>query len=288
MTREEWLEWRKGGIGASDVPKLMGLYGFGGRYELWQRLSGIPVEEIKDNIPMKFGRDVEESVIKMIEDEEMLLDLERQVIFVCDAQPYLRATVDAYSKNMDCIYEIKCFSGDEMHKILNGVLPTSVELQVQAQLLCSGALRAKVVGRCVDTGRKAYIEVKSDKKIQDEILMQVKYMKEKVEKLQRIDDYKLDKDFKDFHLDQIIEKYLETMPTQEEIDKAAKHAMYENQIKEYAAKHGSISVNGVMAKVSTVKGRINYQAVPELLGVDLEEYRAAPTQRVSVSVSRPS
>ncbi len=41
----------------------------------------------------------------------------------------------------------------------------------------------------------------------------------------------------------------------------------------------SMTAGGVQMKVSKVKGRVNYKLVPELKGVDLEEYRDMPSTR---------
>jgi hypothetical protein len=42
--------------------------------------------------------------------------------------------------------------------------------------------------------------------------------------------------------------------------------------------HTRVKCNGYLAYYSEKLGNINYKAVPELQGVDLEKYRAKPSQ----------
>jgi len=64
---EEWLEFRKTGLGASDVGTLMGLNPYKSKIELfYQKLGLIPIKQ-DENIPMFYGNRLEEFVANMWE-----------------------------------------------------------------------------------------------------------------------------------------------------------------------------------------------------------------------------
>lgn len=59
-TREEWLEGRKGGLGASDAGALLGISPWKSNVQLWEEKCGLAVpEEIGDNPAVKYGNDAE-------------------------------------------------------------------------------------------------------------------------------------------------------------------------------------------------------------------------------------
>lgn len=67
-TREEWLESRKNGIGASEIGTLLGVNPYESAYELWLRKKGMtpPKEE---NFAMKAGHYLEDAVSQFFADE---------------------------------------------------------------------------------------------------------------------------------------------------------------------------------------------------------------------------
>ena len=61
MSREEWLEWRRGGIGGSDAATIVGLNPYRSRLELYADKLGMMPEK-EDSEAMRIGRDLEEYV----------------------------------------------------------------------------------------------------------------------------------------------------------------------------------------------------------------------------------
>lgn len=59
-TREEWLEARKDGLGASDAPSILGISPWKTNVQLWEEKCGLAVpEDIGDNPAVKYGNDAE-------------------------------------------------------------------------------------------------------------------------------------------------------------------------------------------------------------------------------------
>ena len=60
QSREEWLEARKDGLGASDAPALLGVSPWKNNVQLWEEKCGVTIpEDIGDNPAVKYGNDAE-------------------------------------------------------------------------------------------------------------------------------------------------------------------------------------------------------------------------------------
>lgn len=59
-SREEWLETRKNGLGASDAPAFLGISPWKSNVQLWEEKCGLVApEDIGDNPAVKYGNDAE-------------------------------------------------------------------------------------------------------------------------------------------------------------------------------------------------------------------------------------
>lgn len=68
QTREQWLEHRRQGIGASDVPVILGVSRFKSPYTLWAEKSGlIPLPD--ETIPMRVGHALEPLISELYEEK---------------------------------------------------------------------------------------------------------------------------------------------------------------------------------------------------------------------------
>lgn len=60
QSREEWLEARKDGLGASDASSLLGISPWKSNVELWEEKCGLAIpEDIGDKPQVKYGNDAE-------------------------------------------------------------------------------------------------------------------------------------------------------------------------------------------------------------------------------------
>ena len=61
LSRTEWLEYRRAGIGGSDAATVVGLGRFGSQFELWSDKKGL-LPDKEDTEVMRLGRDLEQYV----------------------------------------------------------------------------------------------------------------------------------------------------------------------------------------------------------------------------------
>lgn len=60
QSREEWMEARKDGLGASDAPALLGVSPWKNNVQLWEEKCGVTIpEDIGGNPAVKYGNDAE-------------------------------------------------------------------------------------------------------------------------------------------------------------------------------------------------------------------------------------
>ncbi len=69
LTREEWLEQRKSGIGGSDAGAIMGVSPYKGAYSVWADKLGLS-SEVEDNEAMRLGRDLEDYVARRFAEDK--------------------------------------------------------------------------------------------------------------------------------------------------------------------------------------------------------------------------
>ena len=92
-SRDDWLEWRRGGIGGSDVAAVCGLSPWATPLSVWLDKTGraAPVPESE---PMRWGNILEPVVADAFEDETGLYVHHRQTLAVDLEHPHRRATLD--------------------------------------------------------------------------------------------------------------------------------------------------------------------------------------------------
>ena len=66
--RGEWLEYRKGGIGSSEVGTILGLNPYETPYQLWRKKKGIDAPQA-ETFAMKAGHYLEDAVSLFFADE---------------------------------------------------------------------------------------------------------------------------------------------------------------------------------------------------------------------------
>lgn len=166
--RNDWLRWRRTGIGSSDAPILHGISEYATVHDLFeQKIDTGPIVEQEDNFVTRLGNEMEPkarvrfaalySIEKMRDEEFAPRKLEMKDL------PFMKASLDGASKDLTEIVELKYMSkppldtkaltpGQIKHQnVLVETLPTTSAngedcrvpyaywMQVQHQLLVSGA-----------------------------------------------------------------------------------------------------------------------------------------------------
>lgn len=160
---KDWRAWRTKGLGASDVPAVMGESPWTSPFELWLQKTGLmerPEPNTYQLAAMKRGTDLEPTVRKMFEKQ-----VGRKYPAVSaehDKHDFIRASFDGYNAETHTILEIKCPNKDDHGKALKGKVPDKYISQVQDQLLISGAPLCYYVSWDGKSPSLAIVEVKPD------------------------------------------------------------------------------------------------------------------------------
>ena len=95
-TREEWLENRKGGIGASEVATVLGINPWETPYQLWRRKVGLDAGK-DENMAMRLGHLLEDAVAKLWAEEtdnEVIASTAGDWMYVDKDKSFLRVSPD--------------------------------------------------------------------------------------------------------------------------------------------------------------------------------------------------
>lgn len=133
---QDWLHWRRGGIGSSDAPIIMGVSPWSTPFQLWQEKTGRVKREMS-NFATERGNMLEP---KARADYELRSGIEMPPI-LCQHKdyPFMRASMDGGNEQLRCGLEIKC-PGKKDHEIalIEGRVPEKYMPQIQHQLMVTG------------------------------------------------------------------------------------------------------------------------------------------------------
>jgi predicted phage-related endonuclease len=121
-----WLEWRRGGLGASDLPAIVGVDTFKGEYALWCEKRATDTPEDNPSDVMRFGSFVEAYGIQRWQ-EQTALEVVTGETFGDDRWPNLWATLDGRSPDERVGLEVKYSTRSEE-------LPEKWVIQALAQI----------------------------------------------------------------------------------------------------------------------------------------------------------
>lgn len=137
--RTEWLAWRKGGIGASDVAALIGMSDFASPMSVWTDKLGLsPIDD--DNEFMEFGRRAEPMLTGYFEDRTGWTVTGQQERIEWVGNPVHRCTLDGRAEDggqVLGVVEYKTTGFDPWTEV-----PDAYACQVQWQMHCDERDRA--------------------------------------------------------------------------------------------------------------------------------------------------
>lgn len=93
ISREQWLEYRRTGLGGSDAAVVVGLTPYRSKIELWADKTG-RMPETEDNEAMRTGRDLEQYVAERFCEAAGKKVRRRNYIFQHDEYDFITANVD--------------------------------------------------------------------------------------------------------------------------------------------------------------------------------------------------
>lgn len=131
MERQEWLQWRKQGIGSSDAPVIMGV-------SPWKTALKLYEEKISDDAPEETssyitdrGNDIEPRVRSLFEFK--MGETFDPALCVMDGFEYLRASLDGRSTDGRRGIEIKLSGREDWDNARKGIVPEKYIPQIQHQ-----------------------------------------------------------------------------------------------------------------------------------------------------------
>lgn len=286
MEKQEWLKARK--IGSSDAIVIMGCapreWEINTPYKLWQQR--INQTETTETFAMQRGKAYEENVIQWAEDHLGLL-LKRQELLFHPEHEFMSATLDAISYDGRILVEAKV-SGSSYLQVSAGKIPGVYYPQVQHQLEVSGAEKAYLVAYIHSENPEeclgACIEVAKDEKYIAEMIKKERIFWDCLTSYSPPEltswDYE---ERQDSLWDEAAYEFLMLEKELQDLEPLKKKR---DEIRERLielANGRNSRGSGVKLTQSFPKGKINYEAIPELKLVDLDRYREPPRERWTIS-----
>lgn len=266
---KDWLAQRR--IGGSDAPIIMEESPYATPYQLWERrLKGIEIEE---NIAMKRGKEWEPFAREKL--EKLLNVILFPISLESSEYPFMTGNIDAIDLDGKIMAEIK-MNGKERHEMAKqGKVPQEHYGQLQHYLSLK-KLPGMYYFSCPYQEEGVIVEVARDDKYirtmieKEEVFWNCLQTFEPPELIAK--DY-LNQDENNEWLK--LAKEIESLKIE---DKRLK-ALHEKKEKELMEKLIELSGNknstaaGYRLYWKTIKGRVDYDKVPELQGINLNQYR---------------
>lgn len=141
MSRVEWLDARRYGIGGSDAGAIVGLNKYKSAISVWADKTGKGQTEDPDNDAMRIGRDLEGYVASRWEEITGKKCHRRNAILRDSEHPIMLANVDRLVVGEDAGLEIKTASPYVSDQWKDGAIPPSYEVQCLHYMAVTGAKR---------------------------------------------------------------------------------------------------------------------------------------------------
>ncbi len=267
----EWELMRKNMIGASDAPVIMEVSPYRTPYQLWQeKLDLIPGREKTPG--MVRGHALEDKARRKVED---LLD----TLFLPQVKfhpsiPWMMASLDGVDPDGKEIVEIKCPNKHDHEMAVNGIIPEKYMPQLQHQMEVSQVDFMYYFSFNGNEG--ALLKLYRNN---DYIKKMISKEKEFWECMQSfIPPPFIDRDYIDRSDQEWItaaSEWAKINQSYKELEKKEK-ALKDRLI--YLSENKNCKGGGVKYSSYIRKGSIDYESIPELKDVNLENYRKNPTQ----------
>lgn len=138
MDRNEWLEWRKKGIGGSDAAAIVGLDRYRSAFDVYAEKLGLKQEE-PDNEAMRQGRDLEEYVAARFMEATGKKVRRRNAMLQHPDYPFMLANIDRWVVGENAGLECKTTSVLNPTKFDKGEYPANYYVQCMHYMAVTGA-----------------------------------------------------------------------------------------------------------------------------------------------------
>lgn len=273
---DKWLDWRRGGIGASEAPVVMGVSPYKTRYQLWEEKCGINDHSPTNHFILQKGKDAEPRARAMY--ETLFFTEMPAVLAEYGPVPFIRASLDGFNEATMIGIEIKYVGAQEYLRIKETMtVPDRYFPQIQHQLLVTGADHFDFVAYNDEINDIFIITVKPDpdyiKRLVEELMKFWKLVKTRKPPEMCDRDYVVVDDAETLDL---IEQWKAVCLQVKTLE--TKEAELKDKIKAYLPGGPARRFRHADVRIceATRQGSVNYKAIPQLKQVNLDLYRGNP------------
>lgn len=139
MSREEWLSWRRNGIGGSEAAALVGLHPYLSPFAVYMDKIGQPIQQ-EDNEKMRLGRDLEGYVASRFTERTGIYVRRKSCILMDDEYDFMIADIDRWSKKDGVGLECKTMSpnSEAAGALEDNSVPPQYYVQCQWYMMITG------------------------------------------------------------------------------------------------------------------------------------------------------
>ncbi|MDR0923291.1 MAG: YqaJ viral recombinase family protein [Hungatella sp.] len=138
LSHEEWLRYRKKGIGGSDAGAICGLNPYVSPMSVFYEKTNSETEDY-DNESMRQGRDLEEYVARRFMEETGLKVRRSNAMYQSEEYPFMLANVDRLISGENMGLECKTASAYSADKWTGDSVPAHYEIQCHHYMAVTGA-----------------------------------------------------------------------------------------------------------------------------------------------------
>jgi len=266
---QELHNWREGKIGASDAPIIMQVapshWKTNTPYKLWEeKVFGV---KRATTSAMNRGNSLEPKAIEWFE-KKIGLKLNSQQKLTHREIPYMIATIDCIDESGVIMAEIKCPNKEDHSIALNKKVPEHYMPQLQHQMEVAGLNSMYYVS--FDGIDGAIVEVEKDNEYIDKILKSERSFYECMINISPPPLTERDYEEKGEDWVKLAQK---RWKISEEIKALEKESKALTDLLISLSEDKNCRGGGFQFSKITVKGRVDYEAIPELKNIDVEIYR---------------
>lgn len=263
---QEWLDFRKDKIGASDANVIMGMYPSFKPIDLWR--------EKKNHTPPReksrwMARGNELEPLARFE-FEMIMGLSfNPAVALSIEYDWMMASLDGLSNDHDMAVEIKCPGSIDHQCALDGEVPEKYVYQLQHQMFVLGF--DKLYYFSFDGKSGKVLEVYANKALQS------KMIEKEFEFYTHLINDTEPHDLKIINTEDWNRVSAEWLDIRNQIEALEKKEQNYRETLITMANQESAQGSGIRLRKTTRQGNVDYSKVPQLKGVDLDQYRKPET-----------
>ena len=152
LSREEWLEWRKKGIGGSDAAAVMGLNRYRGPISVWMDKTGRKHEQEEPSEAMRLGTDREDYVAKRFTEETGKKVRRNNYMMQHDDYHFMIADIDREIVGENALLECKTASPYAKERWAGDNTPEEYVIQCLHYMAVTGAEKVYLACLILQTG----------------------------------------------------------------------------------------------------------------------------------------